>query len=124
MFAPAAVSHGQKHHEYCEPSWAPCIPKLPVSLRHLVFGGEYMVTVRNVDWSGLQGCSDLQHLTLASGQALHGGLGEWVKTARQLYVVDHEPDGLAVLEALEPNSVVPSDDRFDSRMSRLPVLED
>ena len=68
-----------------------CLPQLPSGLRHLVLAGTHWCKP-DCDWSGLHGCPDLQHLTLAIGQQLSGQLKQWARLARCLYVVDQSED--------------------------------
>lgn len=72
---------------YVDQGWR--IPKLPLSLRHFKVqdvGDQFRRC--DFDWTGLQGCPYLEHLTLASLQ-LSGQLTEWVRTARHLYMIDY-----------------------------------
>ena len=68
-----------------------CLPQLPFGLQHLVLAGTHW-SWPDCDWSGLQGCPDLQHLTLAIDQQLSGQLKQWVRLARCLYVVDQSEE--------------------------------
>ena len=72
---------------YVEQDWH--IPQLPTSLRHFSVQdvGERF-RCRDFDWSGLQRCPYLEHLTV-SCLPLSGQLTEWVRSARYLCVVDH-----------------------------------
>ena len=73
------------------------IPRLPLSLRHFTvedLGDQFRRG--DFDWSGLQGCPNLEHLTLACLQ-LSEQLKEWLRSARYLYIIEHEAneiDGL------------------------------
>lgn len=64
-----------------------CLPQLPLGLHHLVLAGTNWCQ-SDCDWSGLRGCPNLQHLTLAKGQRVSGQLKLWIRSARCLYVVD------------------------------------
>ena len=88
---------------------SPCLPQLPLGLCHLVLAGT-MWCRPDCDWSGLQGCPNLQHLTLAIGQQVFGQLEEWIRSARCLYIVDY----------LEDQDEWSS--RITSHISRLPQL--
>ena len=94
-------------HPLCSDLTPPCVPQLPSSLQHLVLGGLEWCRPA-CDWSGLQACLDLQHLTLSAGHRLSGPLREWVRSARCLYVVDH----------------VQREDSFGRSCGRLPLLEE
>ena len=76
-----------------------CLPQLPLSLQHLVVIGKDWCR-RDCDWSGLHGCPELKHLTLAMGQRVFGQLKLWVKSARCLYVVDQTANRRDQLKAL------------------------
>ena len=71
-----------------------CLPALPLSTRHLVLAGTDCTRLHRpvIDWSGLYGCPDLQHLTLAAGQQMSEQLKMWVRSARCLYVLDQSVD--------------------------------
>lgn len=66
----------------------PSVPHLPSNLCHLVLAGSAWCR-SDCDWSGLQACLHLQHLTLAAGQQVSGPLRQWVRSALCLYVLDH-----------------------------------
>lgn len=76
-----------------------CLPQLPLSVQHLVFIGKDWCR-RDCDWSGLHGCANLHHLTLAMGQRVFGQLKLWVKSARCLYVLDQTENRRDQLKAL------------------------
>ena len=68
-----------------------CLPQLPLGLQHLVLAGTNWCQP-DCDWSGLRGCPNLQHLTLATGQRVSGQLEIWIRSARCLYIVDQSED--------------------------------
>ena len=68
-----------------------CLPQLPLSTQHLVLAGKGWCRP-DCDWSGLRGCPNVQHLTLAIGQQVFGQLELWIKSAKSLYVVDQSED--------------------------------
>ena len=89
---------------YVNQGWR--IPQLPLSLRHFLvedLGDQFCRG--DFDWSGLQGCQNLEHLTLASLE-LSEQLKEWLRSARYLYMIDHEINEL------------------DGLTNRLPVLDE
>ena len=73
---------------------SPCLPQLPLGLRHLALAGvSTLWHAPGFDWSGLQGCPNLQHLTLARGHKVCDSpqLEEWIRAASHLYVFDRLP---------------------------------
>ena len=65
------------------------IPVLPSSLHHLKFGqsrGED-TWVNGRDWQCLNGCTNLERLTLPSKQYLTPWIRKWIKSARHLHIV-------------------------------------
>ncbi|KAL3154802.1 hypothetical protein ABBQ38_011346 [Trebouxia sp. C0009 RCD-2024] len=72
----------------CDFEPGPCVPQLPQSLHYLMLTGVAWCR-SDCNWSGLQACLDLQHLTLPAGHQISGPLREWIGSARCLFVVDH-----------------------------------
>lgn len=68
------------------------MPKLPLSLNR--FQGNCNSIV---DWSGLHGCTNLEHLTLGPGHWPTGELQAWIKSAHHLHIVDHDNDIVPVV---------------------------
>lgn len=75
--------------DFCDFEPGPSVPQLPLSLHHLMLTGVAWCR-SDCNWSGLQACLDLQHLTLPAGHQMSGPLREWVGSARCLFVVDHD----------------------------------
>ena len=78
---------------YVNEGWR--IPQLPLSLCHFILedlGDQFQRS--DFDWSGLQGCPNLEHLTLASSQCLQlpGQLKEWILSVRSLYLIHRKVD--------------------------------
>jgi len=100
---------GPKQYYLIPKPWAPVVPKLPVSLAHLIFEGQASQGI--VDWSGLYECTSLERLTLGTGHCPVGELQAWIKSAQYVCVVDHDND------AIDPP------DLYEFRGTRLPAVD-